>query len=33
VFDEAKINLLTAYVYSLSHDVRAQTAQSTNGAR
>ena len=33
VFDEAKINLLTAYVYSLSRDVQTKPAQSANVAR
>jgi cytochrome c oxidase cbb3-type subunit 3 len=33
LFDEAKINLLTAYVYSLSHDVQAAPAQTASGTK
>ena len=33
VFDEAKINLLTAYVYGLSHDVQTKPAPSANVAK
>jgi cytochrome c oxidase cbb3-type subunit 3 len=33
MFDEAKINLLAAYVYGLSHDVQAMPAPSANVAR
>jgi len=33
LLDEAKINLLTAYVYGLSHDVQAKPAQTASGTK
>jgi cytochrome c oxidase cbb3-type subunit 3 len=33
LLDEAKINLLSAYVYGLSHDVQAMRAQTASGTK